>query len=100
MALIPENAHLFVIDLHYLVPLEQVDPFIEPHMAFIDQQYAENRFLASGPKVPRTGGMIIAVAETKAEIERIIRDDPFFQNDIARYTITEFNPRTTAPGLK
>jgi uncharacterized protein YciI len=100
MALIPENAHLFVVDLHYQVPLAEVEPQIEPHKAFLEDHYAAGRFLVSGAKVPRTGGVIIAVAETKADVETIIREDPFHQHGIARYTITEFLPSSTAEGLR
>lgn len=100
MALIPENAHLFVVDLHYQVPLEEVEPQIEAHKAFLKDHYAAGRFLASGAKVPRTGGVIIAVAETKAEVETIIREDPFHSHGIARYTITEFLPSSTADDLR
>lgn len=45
-----------------------------------------------GRKEPRTGGIIIANAESKSEIEQIIREDPFYIHQIADYEITCFIP--------
>ena len=38
----------------------QIEPVLAPHMDFVKQCYAEGRFLVSGPKDPRTGGIVIA----------------------------------------
>ncbi|MCZ4279855.1 YciI family protein [Kiloniella laminariae] len=100
MSIIPAGQNIFVIDLEYLVPLEQVEPLIEAHRTFLDKYYASKRFLASGAKVPRSGGVILAVAESRAEVEQLITEDPFHANKIARYSITEFQPRMTAEGLR
>ncbi len=99
MSLIPENKNLFVIDIEYTVPLEQVEPHIEKHMQFLEKHYETGCFLTSGPKVPRSGGVIIAISATKKEIEKIIRHDPFYIEAVATYTITEFIPRMKAEGL-
>ncbi|WP_211212134.1 YciI family protein [Kiloniella laminariae] len=93
------HPNIFIIDLEYLVPLEQVEPLIEAHRAFLDKYYANKRFLASGAKVPRSGGVILAVAASRAEVEQLITEDPFHAKQIARYHITEFQPRMTAEGL-
>lgn len=100
MALIPAGSNLFVIDLHYVVPLDQIDPYLSGHRQFLEDNYAKGNFLASGAKVPRTGGVILAVAGSIAEVEDIVQLDPFHSAGIATYTITEFEPRMAAPGLK
>ena len=100
MTIIPAHNNLFVIDLHYVVPLDQVEPQVPGHMQFLEENYARGRFLASGAKVPRTGGVIIAVADNREEIETLVEQDPFHSAGIATYSITEFVPRMTAPGLK
>ena len=100
MALIPDDQNLFVVDLHYVVPLEEIEPHIEPHLAFLDEQYASGRFIASGAKVPRTGGVIIATAESWSALERLLEADPFKKEKLAQYTITEFRPGRVAPQLK
>jgi uncharacterized protein YciI len=100
MAFIPANRNLFVIDLHYVVPLDHIDPHLAGHRRFLEENYASGRFLASGAKVPRTGGVILAVAGSRGEVETLIQNDPFHEAEIARYTITEFEPRMTAQGLR
>jgi uncharacterized protein YciI len=53
----------------------------------------------SGRKEPRTGGVIIACGDSLAEIETLIQADPFHQEQIARYEITQFTPMMTAADL-
>ncbi len=89
---IPEGHNLFVIDLNYLVPFAQIDPLIDAHMDFLSTHYAQSHFLASGRKSPRTGGVILAVAASKADVEKWVKDDPFHKAAVARYSITEFVP--------
>lgn len=90
---------MFVISLDYIKPLSEVDTFAAEHREFLERYYASGHFLASGRKEPRTGGVIIAVGKTKAEMEEIIRHDPFHREEIARYEIVEFRPTMAAPVL-
>lgn len=90
MPVIPEGHNLFVIDLEYCVPLETASPHLDAHVEFLEKFYANGTFLASGPKVPRTGGCILAVARGRDHIEKIITEDVFHQLGHARYSITEF----------
>lgn len=91
---------MFIIDLHYIVPLEELDKHLAAHREFLDKYYAENIFVASGAKVPRTGGVILAVAGSAEEVEKIIAEDPFHQHQLAKYTITEFTATKYHPSLK
>lgn len=81
---------MFVINLHYIVPLEQLDAHMTDHVKYLHKYYKQNVFVASGRKVPRTGGVILAVGKTKEEIERIIQEDPFYTHKLAEFTVTEF----------
>lgn len=85
------TSSIFVIDLHYICELDQIDAARDAHIAFLDAHYASGHFICSGPKDPRTGGVIIAMAPTKDEIETLITKDPFHQQGLAEYTITQFN---------
>lgn len=100
MPLVGEEKDLFVVDLHYIVPLEEIEPYIDPHLAFLDEHYASGCFIASGAKVPRTGGVIIATAHSRSALERLLEADPFKKEKLAQYTITEFRPGRVAPQLK
>lgn len=83
---------MFIILLNYTKPLCEVDRFVGEHRSFLEHYYASGHFLLSGRKALRTGGVILAQAETKAEIESIVQNDPFFQQKIAEYQIVEFIP--------
>jgi uncharacterized protein YciI len=90
---------MFLILLNYNKPLSEVDRFVGEHREFLERYYASGHFLLSGRKEPRTGGVILAKAETKAEIESIVADDPFHREQIAEYQIIEFQPSMAASQL-
>lgn len=81
---------MFIIELTYTVPSSEIDAALGPHMAFLEKYYESGNFFASGRKEPRDGGIILALASSKKEIEKIIAEDPFYQNKMADYRIIEF----------
>lgn len=87
---------MFVLSLTYIAPAAEVDRVRDAHMAWIGEQYAAGRFVASGPKVPRTGGLILARGATAQEIAEIVASDPFTRDGVAEYEVTEFRATTVA----
>ncbi len=51
---------LYVVVLTYIKPLEEVDDAIPAHVEWLKKGYADGLFLASGRRLPRTGGVILA----------------------------------------
>ena len=51
---------MFVLLLTYVRPLAEVDALMREHVAWLDEHYAAGRFLVSGRRIPRTGGVIVA----------------------------------------
>lgn len=90
---------MFIVSLTYIKPLEEVDALLTEHVAYLNEQYALGNFLASGRKVPRTGGVILARGASREDIETIIALDPFYRHEVAAYEITEFSPTMTSPEL-
>jgi len=90
---------MFIINITYKTALENVDRFLAEHITFLEEQYAKGHFIASGRKVPRTGGIILAKTETKEALNAILEKDPFKINDLAVYEVIEFMPSKTAPEL-
>ena len=76
--------------------MSEVDKYIEAHVTFLEKYYAAGKFIASGRKVPRTGGVILINATNKAEVDSIIKEDPFYIANLADYQITEFIPTMAA----
>ncbi len=91
---------MFIISLNYKCPLEEVDKHLDAHVAYLKQEYANGNFIASGRKVPRTGGVILSNVKTRNALEAILAKDPFNQADIAEYDITEFIPSMVAEGFE
>jgi len=87
---------MFIIELTYKVPLEQIDANLAGHIDFLEKCYADGHFIVSGRKIPRNGGIILAMAESKLVLADIIAQDPFYQMRFADYTITEFHVSKTA----
>lgn len=83
---------MFIIELTYKKELSEVEKFLENHKNFLDKNYEKKKFLCSGRKEPRTGGVILSNLLNRKEVEEIIQKDPFFINDIAKYNIIEFYP--------
>ncbi|MFJ5926375.1 YciI family protein [Kitasatospora sp. NPDC092948] len=90
---------MFILELTYTAPLERIDALLPAHVAWLEQHYASGAFLASGRKVPRDGGVIVAVAESRAAVEALAATDPFVRAGATEYRITEFVPTTTGPEL-
>jgi uncharacterized protein YciI len=90
---------MFVIELSYQVDLAQIDAAMKPHVAWLDRHYQDGTFVASGRKVPRDGGIIVAVAPDRAAIEAIVAEDPFVARGLAEARIIEFNASQRATDL-
>ncbi|MEW2527923.1 YciI family protein [Streptomyces sp. NPDC047071] len=90
---------MFVMELTYTAPVDRVDALLAEHVAWLDAQYAAGVFLASGRKNPRDGGVILAVGDSREEIERVAALDPFVTGGVCEYRITEFLATKTAPAL-
>jgi uncharacterized protein YciI len=91
---------MFVIELSYQVELQRIDAAMAAHMAFLKRYYAAGNFLVSGRKVPRDGGIILAVAKSREELESIMREDPFVAQGLAGFRITEFRASQHADDLQ
>jgi uncharacterized protein YciI len=81
---------MFVIELTYKADLAEIDAAMKPHMAWLNRHYAAGTFVASGRKVPRDGGIILAIAPDRAALEAIVREDPFVSRGLADARVIEF----------
>lgn len=91
---------MFIISLNYKVQIDAVEKHLDAHIAYLKQEYDNGSFIASGRKIPRTGGVILSNIKTKVDLETILGRDPFYQAGIAEYDITEFVPSMVAKGFE
>jgi uncharacterized protein YciI len=89
---------MFIVSLSYIAALEAIDARLAEHAEWLKAGYAAGVFLASGRKVPRNGGVILARGE-RAALEARLAADPFALAGLARYEITEFIPTMTVDDL-
>lgn len=90
---------MFVVTLSYTAPIEQVDALLLEHRAWLDEQYAKGVMLASGAKVPRTGGVLLAGGLDRAALDQLLAEDPFAKGGVAAYEVVEFTATKTADCL-
>lgn len=82
----------FLILINYIVPLEKIEEVLPMHREFLKSQYEKGICLFSGPRVPRTGGIIAARAESIDKAKEIFSQDPYLLNNVAEHEYIEFNP--------
>lgn len=73
---------------------------MKPHVDYLDKYYSSEKFLCSGRRNPRIGGVILCNAKDMKEIETIISEDPFYVKKIAEYEIIEFSPTKYLEGFE
>ncbi|HLH87942.1 MAG TPA: YciI family protein [Xanthobacteraceae bacterium] len=84
----------FLLEGQHLVPFEQRDPaLIAAHRRFLQDGYDQGHFLLSGPSIPPTGGILVARAQSRDELDALLADEPFCKAKVMRFArITEFDP--------
>ena len=81
---------MFIVTLTYLKPVEDVDALMPDHIAWLEEGYASGLFVASGRRVPRTGGVILARSGDAAGLQAFLSRDPFAVHEAARFDVVEF----------
>ncbi|AXJ95838.1 MULTISPECIES: YciI family protein [unclassified Sphingomonas] len=92
------DAPLCIVSLHYDAPLDAIGSRMADHIAWLRQGYDAGLILASGRKVPRTGGVIVIRGDA-ARVEALVATDPFVASGLARAEVTAFTASMAAPAL-
>jgi len=88
---------MFIILLTYLKPLTEVDAYVAAHRDYLTQGYEQGLLLASGPRLPRTGGVLLSASDDFSSLKNFFTKDPFMLNGIAQYEYIQFNPVKATP---
>jgi len=91
---------MFVIELIYKVDLAEIDAHMTAHVEFLTKHYNAGNFLVSGRKIPRDGGIILAVGASRQQIEAIAKEDPFYTEGLADVRIVEFRASQRAHDIQ
>ena len=90
---------VFVLLLTYVKPLDEVDALMREHVAWLRRHYDAERFVVSGRRIPRTGGVILARGDDREEIEAIAATDPFVKGGVATCEVVQFRASQAEPGF-
>ena len=91
---------MFIVTLTYLKPVEEIDALMNEHVAWLKRHYEDGLFVASGRRVPRVGGVILARSGDEPALRAALAADPFAVHGAARFDVVEFAPSMTAPGAE
>jgi uncharacterized protein YciI len=91
---------MHIVTLAYVAGLAEIDAAISDHVAWLDGNYADGAFIASGRQEPRVGGVIFTAGITRQDLDKRLALDPFNKRGLAEYTVVTFNPSRTALGLE
>jgi uncharacterized protein YciI len=83
---------LFVVVLRYIQESDMVDQIRPTHLDYVNECYKKGLFLLSGPMQPRIGGIILAQAENREVLWKVLQKDPFYKQNIAEFSVHEFLP--------
>lgn len=82
----------FLIEIEYTAPMEIINMIVGEHRQFLQTGYDKGWLLMSGPKSPKTGGLVIARAPSLQAIQEFFFNDPYQQHKAATYHFIEFDP--------
>jgi uncharacterized protein YciI len=88
--------------LRYRKPLEDVLRHVDSHRAYLAGLKQEGLLIASGPLVPRNGGMLLLRVpdnEAQATLDSIRDNDPFTRFGLAQYEVWPWAPTIGAEEL-
>ena len=82
----------FIVEITYLVPAAELGDTVAEHRAFLQTGYDLGWLLLSGPRNPKTGGMVVARAPELEALQQFFAQDPYLLKNLARHTYVEFDP--------
>lgn len=80
---------MFIVLLRFAEQRSRASEFLTGHQAWLDRGFSEGIFLLSGSLAQRSGGVVLAVAPSRAEIEARVGADPFVQEGVVTAEILE-----------
>jgi uncharacterized protein YciI len=83
---------MFLVLVSYQKSISEVELHLQAHVSFLNKYYRLRKFIFSGRKIPRTGGVILINSDDAEEVKAILQEDPFYQHGIATYETTAFTP--------
>jgi uncharacterized protein YciI len=90
---------MYTLVITFIKSPEEVAPHAEGHFAWAQKYVDKGIFLFAGPKKSRLGGSILVKSIEKAELKKILAEDPYLILDLVEYQIIDFDCLFTIPEL-
>jgi uncharacterized protein YciI len=88
--------------IRYRAPIEVIEAATDAHRAYARELKAAGTLLASGPLVPRTGGVLLLRVpddNSAAALDAVRDGDPYWTQGLANYELLPWNPGVGREGL-
>jgi uncharacterized protein YciI len=82
----------FMVEVTYTGTPEQIAATVTEHRAYLQIGFDKGWLLMSGPRSPRTGGIVIARAPSLEALQGFFKTDPYNLKHFATYQFIEFDP--------
>ncbi len=90
----------YLLEGKHLVPFDELAELVPAHHAFLQKGYDAGQFLFSGPHVPAHGGVLVARAKSREELDVLLADEPFVKAKKMMFVrIVEFDAAQCQPIL-
>lgn len=83
---------LFAVLMHFTKPLAEVDAVRAEHVAHLERYAEQGTILAWARREPPVGGVFLVAGPDRADLERVVAEDPYVTSGVARPEIVEFRP--------
>ncbi len=91
---------MFIILLKFSDNKAQASAFMTGHNAWLRGGFEDGVFLVAGSLQTSAGGVILAHNCSLADLDNMVKTDPFVANDVVSAEIIEFSPSRTGERLK
>lgn len=83
------------------MPTEQADAMFNQHRAWFAKNFQQGNFLLLGPYQDKEhAGVIIAQAESREALDKVLSEDVYYPLDLATYEVHEFKAAMVAENIK
>jgi uncharacterized protein YciI len=90
---------MFLLNVRNVHANDEVDTAAAVHLAWLKRHFDSGVFIAAGPKIPRTGGIIVGQGLNRNEIEDLVANSPFVHHGHVTMEIIEFKVLRVADGI-
>jgi uncharacterized protein YciI len=83
---------LFIVTLTYRRSAAEIEAQLDAHRDWLLAHSREGRIIVAGPLESRTGGLVIAHCAGRAEVDRMMAQDPFVIHGLVGVDVRGMTP--------